>query len=347
MAVQAQYPSSNAFCIRSNPLEEIQQLQNMNGTPFGGYQNYGIAGQHILNGTVFSEPESDLTCNASGSRKRTRENQMVATLKTHQLHYQHQLLPTPSPPNLPAAPTATAATSASPLHMFPELPNNRLHDDGAGTSASGTSSLSSIPQQLYSYLCTHNLDLDTFIRHQNQKLRLIVEETRKKHCRSLLSIIEQQSLKRLEEKEIELENVSRVNVHLQEKVKQISEENQMWFNAAKNSEARVSSLRSSLEQMLVQNAGQQAIEGFGETEGVAEDAESCCNTETEEAETRVRRVNAELKQRKTCKCCGGADISVLLLPCRHLCVCKDCEMRVESCPICNSVKNATLRVFMS
>lgn len=126
----------------------------------------GIAGQHILNGTVFSEPESDLTCNASGSRKRTRENQMVATLKTHQLHYQHQLLPTPSPPNLPAAPTATAATSASPLHMFPELPNNRLHDDGAGTSASGTSSLSSIPQQLYSYLCTHNLDLDTFIRHQ-------------------------------------------------------------------------------------------------------------------------------------------------------------------------------------
>lgn len=106
-----------------------------------------------------------------------------------------------------------------------------------------------------------------FVRvSQNQKLRLIVEETRKKHCRSLLSIIEQQSLKRLEEKEIELENVSRVNVHLQEKVKQISEENQMWFNAAKNSEARVSSLRSSLEQMLVQNAGQQAIEGFGETE---------------------------------------------------------------------------------
>ena len=49
--------------------EEIQQLQNMNGTPFGGYQNY--AGQHILNGAGFSEPESDLTCNASGSRKRT------------------------------------------------------------------------------------------------------------------------------------------------------------------------------------------------------------------------------------------------------------------------------------
>ena len=192
---------------------------------------------------------------------------------------------------------------------------------------------------------------------QNQRLRLIVEETRKKHCRSLLSIMEQQSLKRLEEKEVELENVSRVNAQLQEKVKQMSAENQMWFNAARNSEVRVSSLRSSLEQMLVQNAGQQAIEGYGETEGGAEeDAESCCNgeqerkeeeAEEEEERRRVRRVNVELKQRKTCKGCGGADISVLLLPCRHLCVCKDCGTKVESCPICNSVKNATLRVFMS
>lgn len=155
---------------------------------------------------------------------------------------------------------------------------------------------------------------------QNQKLGTMVA-----------LVMEEGILKKLEEKERELERAKRVKRELEAKVKEKSEENQMWFNVAKQSEATVFSLRQSLVQLLLYNNDNHAIEGCGETNGLEDD----------DAQSPTQQLI------KTCKGCGGDDVSVLLLPCRHLCLCKHCEFRLNCCPVCNSVKNAALNVFYS
>lgn len=35
-----------------------------------------------------------------------------------------------------------------------------------------------------------------------------------------------------------------------------------------------------------------------------------------------------------CVICLEGDLSVILLPCRHLCVCRVCLQEIDKCPIC-------------
>ncbi|KAL5758807.1 hypothetical protein ACOSP7_021418 [Xanthoceras sorbifolium] len=164
-----------------------------------------------------------------------------------------------------------------------------------------------------SYIDNQSLELRAFIRLQNQKLRAMVGLT-----------MEKQILRKVEEKEKELERAKTVRRELQEKMKQKSEENQMY-------------LRQSLVQLLLYNNNDgnnnkhnHAIEGFGETNG---------EDDIDDAQSPIQQLI------KNCKGCGGGDVSVLVLPCRHLCLCKHCEFRFNCCPVCNSVKNAALNVF--
>ncbi|XP_068661248.1 probable BOI-related E3 ubiquitin-protein ligase 2 [Aristolochia californica] len=345
MSVQAQYPS-NAFRVRNGAFEEVQMryLDNQGANLLRGYSNY--AGQPIFTGTVFSDPESELTCNLSGSRKRSRDDHQMA-LTHQQQHMSSQLRFA----NLHRVTDKTADPAASSGLQLSYEDSRLMESAGTSTSGRSTAIFSPLCQDLASCLYQQNLEIDALIRLQSEKLRLGLEDARKRHCRSLLSILEQQVLKRLREKETELENASSRNAELEEKVRQISAENQIWFNVAKNNEAMVSNLRTSLEQILLQNAGP-AKEGYGDsTDGVgalADDAQSCCYVE-EQTETteKTLRENREMKRRKTCKVCKENDVSVLLLPCRHLCLCKDCESKLDTCPICKSVKNASLQIFLS
>ncbi|KAK8964196.1 hypothetical protein KSP40_PGU004351 [Platanthera guangdongensis] len=161
------------------------------------------------------------------------------------------------------------------------------------------------------------------------------------------------------ERDIELENASRKNTELEEKINQVCAENQLWFNLARSNEAVASSLRRSLEQVLRENtAGAAAdaplMEGYGDRDGrhqfPADDAQSYNCLEDEEggwatpAGTACREKTLRLM---ICKVCGGDDVCGLVLPCRHLCLCMDCETSISFCPICNNLKKACLRIFIS
>ncbi|XP_077251584.1 putative BOI-related E3 ubiquitin-protein ligase 3 [Tasmannia lanceolata] len=338
MAVQAQYPS-NAFRAQNSVFEEIQYRENQSANLLRGYCDY--AGEQILkNGAVFSDPESELTCNVSGFRKRNRDDQMNLTQQNQQQQISNQFRFV----NIPKVPQKTGSATIS-TGLQQSHDDNRLNGSGM-TSTSGRSPfIEPLAQDLASCVYQQNTEIDTWIRFQNEKLRFGLEESRNRHRRSLFSILEQEVLKRLTVKETELQNMNQRNAELEENVKQMSAENQIWFTVAKKNEAIVSNLRSSLEQILLHNTAM-LKEGYGDSSDLGDDAQSCCYENVMEKE-KVIRENQELKDRKTCKVCRENDVSVLLFPCRHLCLCKDCESKLDLCPICKSLKNATLQIFMS
>lgn len=347
MAVQAQYPS-NAFSpdfpssrIQNNLLDELQMIQGGRDASHHllGALNHGVdplafafAFNSNNNDTVFSNPQSELTCIASGSKKRIRDDSPAM--------------------NGFAYPSLTRPVAAD-----PSVVDQARLVESAGTSTSGRCAASSSPiaHDLVARLYHQSAEIDALIRLQNERLRLGLEQAQKRHCRALISALDQQAMKKLKEKDAELENASRRNAELEEKVRQMSAENQIWFNVAKNNEAIASSLRTSLEQVLLQSSTVNAVqskEGYGDSDGTpfpADDARSCCfGGEEERTNGAVKTATAEARDcRKRCRVCCEKDVSVLLLPCRHLCLCKDCESKVDTCPICHVNKKGCLQIFMS
>eukprot|EP00756_Hemistasia_phaeocysticola_P028570 Hpha_TRINITY_DN16182_c1_g3::TRINITY_DN16182_c1_g3_i1::g.8082::m.8082 len=57
-------------------------------------------------------------------------------------------------------------------------------------------------------------------------------------------------------------------------------------------------------------------------------------------EEEVANYLTELRQRRRdlnqCKCCMSKESDVVLLPCRHQAMCRDCERRVTHCPLCRT-----------
>ncbi|PNY10006.1 Baculoviral IAP repeat-containing protein 7-A [Trifolium pratense] len=173
-----------------------------------------------------------------------------------------------------------------------------------------------------------------------------LEEQRTKQSRMLLCAIQDAVVKKLKEKEEELDNIGKYNLMLQEKVKSLIMENQIWREMAITNETAVNTLRNELEQVLAHvNENQNHLEE-------AEDAESSCSSnnhhhddhrdvEEEGEETSVMVVG------KMCNNCGVRESVVLLLPCRHLCMCTVCGTHIRNCPLCFSGINASVHVNFS
>ncbi|WOK97462.1 hypothetical protein Cni_G06170 [Canna indica] len=361
MAVHAQYPYKvlSPDLARNTDLGNLQMMQDPGRcllqvpASLGCFNGVAVAGaaagkqQQILNNaTVFSDPQSELTCNnVSGARKRPREESSMALPSSH--HNPALATALFSGAGLAVAPVKPAGDSS----ISDVLTQSRLLDSATASTSGRLASSSSqagvpLSRDLASLIYQQNLEIDAYLRFETERLRTGLEAARKRHCRGLLSSWEQQAAKRLMEKDAELESARRRNAELEEKLRQASEENQIWFGMAKNNEAVVCHLRASLEQVLLQNAAAglgAGREGYGDSEGApfpADDAQSCCfEMEDQAAPSRGR-------PRRACRLCGGKEVCMLLLPCKHLCLCKDCESVAGACPVCGEAKNACLQVFM-
>lgn len=372
MAVQAQHPSNALYSDYpsrtpiGSVLEGIQTMQSRQ-IQIDRLLPVGKAAAGLPNASVFSDhPHSELTSNVSVYRKRSRDEQLTLAAPAAL-----PMIPRVSNPSLLSASFGLKNGSCGAVNsaLLASREQSLRVFDSAIASTSGRPanvSLQSAPtpvsfgQEILTQICRDNLEMDAFIRLQHERIRLGLVETRKRHCKSLLSILEQLVVKRLRQKETELEDANRKNVELEEMIQQMSAENQIWFNVAKNNELLVSNLKSSLEQVLLQNASATAAvpplkEGYGDTDGVplpADDGQSFCFDDHARMPAAVLPTcmplpaNEVIRQPLYCKVCGVDEVSVLVLPCRHLCLCQNCEATVAMCPICNFPKNASLQVFM-
>uniref|UniRef100_A0ACD5UQ57 Uncharacterized protein n=1 Tax=Avena sativa TaxID=4498 RepID=A0ACD5UQ57_AVESA len=216
----------------------------------------------------------------------------------------------------------------------------RALGSGAASTSGRMTNAAGLPQDLLSHLYHQGMEIDALVRVETERMRAGLELARRRHVRALVLAAERAAAGRLQAAEAALELARCRNATLSERLGQISAEGQAWIGVAKSHEAVVAGLRATLEQLL-QSPCAAAAEGPAGA-GDAEDARSCCfETPADDGEA------ASNKSRAPCKACGDGESCVLLLPCRHLCLCPACDATVDTCPVCAARKNASLHVLLS
>ncbi|XP_010539584.1 PREDICTED: probable BOI-related E3 ubiquitin-protein ligase 2 isoform X2 [Tarenaya hassleriana] len=211
--------------------------------------------------------------------------------------------------------------------------------------------LSFLGQDISFQIHQQQLEIDRLIALRMERVKMEIEERRNKQARTVMEAIEEAVMKKLRAKEEEREKIRNLNNALEERVKSLAIENQIWRELAQTNEATANALRTNLEQVLAQvkDLGiPGARQGLSYPDVDADDAQSSCGSsgDDEEVERRTLAVEAEDKGRM-CRNCGEVESCVLLLPCRHLCLCGACGSTLHACPICGSPNNASVHVNMS
>lgn len=243
-------------------------------------------------------------------------------------------------------PAKTSLNTESGLtHNLQQVPKKRPRDSpslnppAAAAPEKRTQIPSLLGEEILPVIQQYQLEIDTIVSHHAKKMKMEFEERQKKQGRILAASIGERVMKKLKEKDAQIQRMAKLNFALQEKLKNLCVENQLWRDLAQSNEAAANSLRWDLEQALAHIGGDR-ISGVGR----AATEESCCGS-CEEPEVGTPPATDE----RMCRRCGEREPSVLLLPCRHLCLCSACGSTAmpRNCPVCNSAMNATLHVNMS
>ncbi|KAL6213093.1 hypothetical protein ACLB2K_012540 [Fragaria x ananassa] len=189
-------------------------------------------------------------------------------------------------------------------------------------------------------------EIDEYIRLQNERLRLVLQEQRKQQLALLMKKIESRTEVIMKQKDEEIAQALKKRMELEGFLRTLEAENQAWQRVAQENEAMVMSLNNTLEQFKERAA-----------RGVMEDAESCCGSKQEEEEDEEdtgdyrggrglnNGVDEEIKM-MVCKGCNSERSCVLFLPCRHLCSCRACEVGFDACPVCSTPKKASIEALI-
>jgi len=210
--------------------------------------------------------------------------------------------------------------------------SSRFEQSDMTSTSGGSAIFDSTDNLIASCFQRQRLEMDAIVRFQNERMKSIVNELSKRQCRTLLSTVERGIQKKLAEKDSELERATRRSMELEVKLKQITTENQIWFGVARNNEAVVTSLRTDLQQALLRQNFNDVAEGFGDSGGGNDDQQSS--------------IDLPKDSKGCCKVCGVEELSILLLPCRHFCLCKSCQSKVDTCPVCKCSSYACIHVIV-
>lgn len=360
----------------------MQQAVFMGGSTMENMQRFSLQGSSpnpglvLPNFPLYQVPlmPTDLDVAMGGSKKRRRESPYPQ--QSHMQKYQLQL---------GVDLNQTSGCSPASLVPHPGVHNNvstglrlTFDDDRSTVTSSRLDSYSSpslaLKDELSTQLSQHQEELNQLIKAQADHLRQALEDRAQRQSKGLLAAVERGLSKRLQEKDAEMESVTKRNMELEDTVKQLSLETQLWQSKAKNNEAMIAILRANLQQAVLvqhQNREQQSrLEGCGDSE--LDDAASLYIDDNPHAQQ--MRAMASLRKNhyvspasglmkstphssmmndnevtlmRACRRCKAKEASVVLLPCLHLCLCVACKDECERCPLCSSLKSASVEVFLS
>ncbi|KAK7386297.1 hypothetical protein VNO78_26433 [Psophocarpus tetragonolobus] len=325
MAVQAQYPSNVLLQTRPKQEEQDYLLETQQGAP-------------LLN-------KSPMLYNNNGngnnnSRKREREETVLGNAITGINPFFLQSQQPPQLIHLSQLHNQQHNAVSTGLRLSLDDQQQRLqHNHQSQQHLSPSSAfLSLLSQHGFASLIKQQRDeLDQLLQAQGEQLRRALAEKRQRDNRALLLAAEEAVARRLREKEAEVEKARRKNAELEARAAQLSVEAQAWMARARTHEVTAASLQAQLQQTIMCHGREDAAVACA-LENQADDAESA-HIDPERVEPVAARPN--------CRGCGQRVASVLLLPCRHLCICAECVTHFPACPVCLTPKNSTIQVSFS
>nr|CAB3495221.1 unnamed protein product [Digitaria exilis] len=281
----------------------------------------------------------------AAGRKRQREPDAAPSMSP-------QLLSLQSQPNA----QVPKVISLAQLQKRPAM-GLRLDFDEGSEHVSTTSSASAsclLSDELAAQRDHHRNEMDRLIQEHAERLRRALGDARRRQYRSLLVAAEASAAQRIREKEAEASEAARRGADLEDRVARLRAEAAAWQAKALADQSTSAALHAQLQQQAA--AAQQAARGKAEEEdnAAADDAGSCF-VDTD----RVDEIAPPPPPpTRPCRTCRRASASVVMLPCRHLCVCADCEPVVPAatgpfaagaaaCPMCRGAVTGTVQVFFS
>ncbi|XP_075642748.1 uncharacterized protein LOC142614090 [Castanea sativa] len=187
-------------------------------------------------------------------------------------------------------------------------------------------------------------ELEQFLQAQGEQLRRTLAEKRQRHYRALLGAAEESVARKLREKEAEVEKATRKNAELEARAAQLSVEAQVWQAKARAQEAQAASLQVQLQRAIMSGGA------AAQDSRRVEDQLGCAvgvDGQAEDAESAYVDPDRVVVSRPSCKACRKRAASVVLLPCRHLCLCTECDQVAQACPLCLTMRNSSVEVYLS
>lgn len=170
----------------------------------------------------------------------------------------------------------------------------------------------------------HSKELDLMIKTHGETLRRQIEAIMQKNQHSIHYAVEERAAKKRKEVESNIRTKLRENAELEKKAEHYKTEAQRLQRRVRYLEQKAMSLKEGLEN---------ATSAHQQGENVQEDAESSF-VDTERAGL----------VRLDCMACEKEIATVMIWPCRHICLCSGCDAVTKSCPFCRSIKTTSVKV---
>ncbi|CAL9776601.1 unnamed protein product [Musa acuminata subsp. burmannicoides] len=339
MAVRAQHPSNVLLLNRSEP--EKKEMEFPGTAP-------GLLDQSLV-----------YFANANGANgnpmKRAREVTGVSVASPPQQgHLINLFALEPLPASAPLPPPTLLSLAELQSLPRPFTPGGlRLALEGQNRYQSQKqsdpllSSSSSVSSSLLSALTAedfaarinrHKDEIEQYLHAQGEQLRRSLAEKHQKHYRALLGAAEESAARRLREKELEVQRAQRRSTELEDRLACLRTESMAWQAKAMADQATAASLHAQLQHAASAAAAPPSGMGGG------------CNETPPAEEAGSAYVDPDrVEPERSCRACRRRAASVVLLPCRHLCLCDACDAATaaESCPVCRSVRTGSIQVCFS
>ncbi|KAG2680128.1 hypothetical protein I3760_11G084400 [Carya illinoinensis] len=322
MAVQAQYPS-NILLLNRN----VQEGHDYSLQPQpGGFldQSHML----LINNGV-----------GTGTNPRKRAREVVQTTGLHNNNNTHQ-------PNVVSTGLRLSFGDQQQQQQHQQQRQQLQHQQQQNVCHSSSPFLPLIAEDFATQIRHQRDEIEQFLEAQGEQLRRTLAEKRQRHYRTLLSAAEGSVSRRLREKEVEVEKATRRNAELEARAAQLSVEAQVWQAKARAQEATAASLQAQLQKAIMTTGGG-AHDSRSMEDPLGSAAGGVEGHQVEDAESAYIDPERVVVSGPRCKACRKRVASVVLLPCRHLCICSECDQVAQACPLCLSLRSSSIEVYLS
>ncbi|XP_010552508.1 PREDICTED: probable BOI-related E3 ubiquitin-protein ligase 2 [Tarenaya hassleriana] len=216
-------------------------------------------------------------------------------------------------------------------------------DNARIASSDSSDLLSLVGDDIDRELQRQDAEIGRFLKIQGDQLRETILDKIQTSQLQTVSLMEEKVLEKLREKEDEVQTMNRKNKELEVRMEQLTMEAGAWQQRAKYNENLINALKYNLEN--VHSQPRDSKEGCGDSE--VDDTASCFGGKTSWINNSdIAGTEGSISAPMMCKSCGVREVCMLLLPCKHLCLCKDCESSLSFCPLCKSSKFLGMEVYM-